>query len=423
MLVFALAAAGASAEVGGPGDPTVQAVAANAAWLAYTPPPPGGPGVVCLVDTGVDPNPDTQLVGAGTLDASAGTGDADDTTLVAGHPFDHGTEMAMIMAAPNNGWGMVGIAPTSVRVYSLRAVPAGATAFPFGDYSWGIAQCQELRDGATPAITVVNLSLGGTTSPGTAGLQELEDSVDGARLHGLDVVAASGDAGGSALDYPAAYGPVVAVGASDAATGAPCAFSQGGGAVDLLAPGCDAQTGGLQQVFADDGNPAVGTGTSQASAIVSAVLASMRAYQPSLTVSGAEQCLTSTAHGGVLDAAAAFNACGLGATVSAGEAAMAVAQPPAPAAAPSGPRPTALQAPRLARLRRHRGRLMVRALNLPAGARLAVQSRRGHGWGEIRTVAGATASIASRGVLRVRARFEPRGAGTPSPWTVVTLSR
>jgi hypothetical protein len=38
---------------------TEQAQAADAAFLAYAPAPPGPPGALCLVDTGVHPNPDT----------------------------------------------------------------------------------------------------------------------------------------------------------------------------------------------------------------------------------------------------------------------------------------------------------------------------------------------------------------------------
>ena len=66
----------------------------------------------------------------------------------------------------------------------------------------------------------------------------------------------------------------------------------------------------------------VGEGTSEASVIVSAAEASMRAYSPTLTYSQVQGCITSTlANGGNLDVAAAFNACGLGQVVSEGMAA------------------------------------------------------------------------------------------------------
>ncbi len=144
LLTLSAGAAGptiAGAEVGAGPYPTSQAVAADAQFLEYAP-PPAQPGVVCLVDSGVDPNPDTTaaLVGAEAEGANWGTGDglAQTLPLVEGHPAGHGTEMAMLMAAPENGWGMVGIAPTSVRVYSIRVVPPGETGFPFSAYSFGI---------------------------------------------------------------------------------------------------------------------------------------------------------------------------------------------------------------------------------------------------------------------------------------------
>ncbi len=58
LFTLVVACGSANAEVGAP-TPTVQAVAADATWLAYTP-PPEHPGIVCMVDSGVDPNPDTE---------------------------------------------------------------------------------------------------------------------------------------------------------------------------------------------------------------------------------------------------------------------------------------------------------------------------------------------------------------------------
>src|SRR5258708_5000261 len=57
------------------------------------------------------------------------------------HPNGHGTLMAMMMAAPINGWGMVGIAPTSVRVYNMKALRKGETTFPFNYYAAAINDC------------------------------------------------------------------------------------------------------------------------------------------------------------------------------------------------------------------------------------------------------------------------------------------
>lgn len=116
--------------------PTAQAVAADAAWLAYAPPPPQ-PVSVCLVDTGVNLNADTSaaVVTRDALDH----GTLDDVDA----QEHHGTQMAMMMAAPVNGVGMVGIWP-AVRVESVRISPeqpsAPGAVVAFVNYARGIEQ-------------------------------------------------------------------------------------------------------------------------------------------------------------------------------------------------------------------------------------------------------------------------------------------
>ncbi|MHB8492564.1 MAG: S8 family peptidase [Solirubrobacteraceae bacterium] len=330
----------AGAEVGGPGTPTVQAVAAEATWLAYAP-PPAVPGVVCLVDSGVDPNPDTNAAVVGGQAIAPETGTTDEIARLeprvqpGNHPDGHGTLMAMTMAAPRNGWGMVGIAPTAVRVYNMKALPAGETEFPFSYYAVAIKDCERLRTDAVPAVSVASLSLGGSQLPTETELARLANYVGAAHHQALDVVAAAGNESGAVL-YPAAYAGILAVGAGDASAppGSLCAFASRGEGLDLVAPGCDGAIGGLEAAFADDGSPALGSGSSQASAIVSAVLAAMRAYAPSLTWEVAEHCLMESAVNGSLAAARAFDACGLGGVVAEGmaaERAAIVSGDPAPA--------------------------------------------------------------------------------------------
>ncbi len=127
--------------------PTAQAVAANAAWLAYAPPPPQ-PVSVCLVDTGVDLNADT--TNAVLVRDALGSGGLDDVDMV----VHHGTRMAMMMAAQPNGVGMVGIWP-ALRIVSIRvaAVPApgGEVTFPFLSYAKGINRCLADSPPSAPA--------------------------------------------------------------------------------------------------------------------------------------------------------------------------------------------------------------------------------------------------------------------------------
>src|SRR3954466_12173850 len=130
---------------------TSQALAAHAEWLPYAPPPPNGAAAVCLVDTGVDLNPDTasNVIARIALDG----GDPSDLS-----DSKHGTQMAMVMGAPINDWGMVGFWP-AVRIVSGRASQPGSASFSFLGYRNGLAKCLETaRDFG---IEVVLMSLGG----------------------------------------------------------------------------------------------------------------------------------------------------------------------------------------------------------------------------------------------------------------------
>jgi hypothetical protein len=386
----------ASAEVGAPAG-TVEATAANMLFDEYAPPPPT-PGIICLVDSGVNPNPDTTSILAGSHALSANTNTEDELAglnppLPGGHPDGHGTYMAMLAAAPANGWGMVGLAPTSVRIYNVKALAAGQTTFAFSEYSAAIEYCQVLS--SSMPITVVNLSLGSSTQPSGSETQNLENYVQSANAHGLSVIAAAGNEAGP-VQAPADVPVVLGVGASDANPanlGVMCSFSNRGAGVALLAPGCGSQTepdgggNGIEIAFADDGSPAWANGSSYSGEIVSTAEASMRAYSPTLTYSQAQGCITSTlTSAGNLNVAAAFNACGLGAIVNAGMAAYQAANPPPKASSPGPPaatltptKPTRAK-PKITKITFKHHALTITVAEIPKGLRLKlVVQRRGKG--------------------------------------------
>jgi hypothetical protein len=111
---------------------TLQAAAANAAFLAYAPPPAGGPLALCLVDTGVNPTPDTApgLISATALDGGAGN-DVD--------PRTHGTIDAAV--AGGAGHGVLGAWP-QLKIVSVRATdnpdPGHLPTYQYEDYIHGI---------------------------------------------------------------------------------------------------------------------------------------------------------------------------------------------------------------------------------------------------------------------------------------------
>jgi subtilase family protein len=376
----------------------------------YAPPPPA-PGIICLVDSGVDASPDTTPILAGSYALSPKTNTEDELAalnppLPGGHPDGHGTYMAMLAAAPANGWGMIGLAPSSVRIYNLKALAAGRTTFAFSLYSIAISHCQALS--SSMPITVVNLSLGSSSQPTGSELETLDSYVQSANGHGLSVVAAAGNEGGP-VQAPADVPGVLGVGASDANPanlGVMCSFSNRGVGLTLLAPGCGSQTGpagagnGIEIAFSDDGSPAWANGTSYAGDIVSTAEASMRAYAPTLTYSQAQGCITSTlTNGGNLDVAAAFTACGLGAIVSEGMAAYRAAnsssptQPGStgpPAATLSPTKPARQPEPKITKITFKHHALTITVAAIPTGLRLQLVVQERGELGELVTAAQTT---------------------------------
>jgi Subtilase family len=285
--------------------PTAQATADDGAFLAYTPAPAQRAGM-CLVDTGVAQNPDTESTVVYRSAIDGGTGDDVSPDL-------HGTIMAMMASAPLNNWGMVGTAPTAIQIISIRILEPGQTSFPFRDYASGITACLQLRNRYD--IRTINLSLGNAEIPSGESYERVGSAIEEAANYGVAVTAAAGNDDGGTVEYPAAYPGVLGVGASNTAGGV-CAFSNRG--EDLLwAPGCDL----------DGADPTNGTagydvwqGSSEASAITGAALTALFAYQPSLSAVEGEQDLREADHG-TLDIAQTFRAAGLGQFVAEGEAA------------------------------------------------------------------------------------------------------
>jgi len=339
--------------------PSQQRVSDRGAFLSFAS-APAEPAGLCIIDSGLTPNPDLEpvVVDREALDGGD-PGDVD--------PGLHGTRMAMEAAAvPGNGWGMVGAAPGAVRIVSIRATNT-ADALSFNAYKQAMLLC-ELR-AAKYNIKVISLSVGFQGTPTPEQLAQLEDAVKDARARfGMDVVAAAGNEGAPQISYPAAAPGVLAVGASDAQR-EPCAFSNTGPQLALPAPGCDLE----------EANPLTGAveyneaGSSFSAADDAAVLAALRAYRPDLGPEQAEQLMRSTAAaaGGVLDVTALFRAAGLGGVIADGEAHEPQLTPTltlasSPAAKPTAKHRALLAKPRV-RIRRHGETFVVRLLNLPRG--------------------------------------------------------
>jgi subtilisin family serine protease len=185
-----------------------------------------GAGVkVGIFDSGIDvDHPDLPV--AGGFDLVGDGNGLDDCN-------GHGTHVAGIVGARNNGNHTVGVAP-SVELYSMR----------FADCDWAGATLAKMIQGVEWAIDngmdVVNMSFGfgleGLVSSPLSPSQAAEDAFNEAEARGIVLVAASGNSSTPYVGFPAAYQSVIAVGATDDADNL-ATFSQWGEDQELTAPG------------------------------------------------------------------------------------------------------------------------------------------------------------------------------------------
>lgn len=263
-----------------------------------------------------------------------------------GHANDdmgHGTHVAGTIAqSTNNGQGVSGVA-------------FGATLMPVkvlddrgqGSYD---AIAQGIIYAADRGARVINMSLSGR-----GGSSALAEAVDYAVRKGALIVAAAGNSGG-AVEYPAAYGTVLAVG-SVGFNRVRVDYSNFGSQIELMAPGGDTDVdlngdsypdGILQQAFRGGNVTNFGfyyfEGTSMAAPHVSGVAALLFARNPAATASQVRQTLQSTAFD--LGPAGRDNEYGYG-LVQAANALAAIGGPPqaTPTPTPGPSTPTATPSP------------------------------------------------------------------------------
>ncbi len=183
----------------------------------------GSPNVnVAVVDTGIDyEHPDLAPAFAG------GYNTFDPLAL----PLDdhhHGTHVAGTIAAADNGFGVVGIAP-SVKLWAVKVLDErgrGTAETLTAGLDWVISKAEEVG-----GRWVVNLSLGSKYGSRVENI-----AINRALAADIVIVAATGNTGAPYLNYPAAYTGVIGVGASDNKN-ALAAFSTFGPGMSVVAPG------------------------------------------------------------------------------------------------------------------------------------------------------------------------------------------
>lgn len=151
---------------------------------------------IAVVDTGMDyTHKDLQGRYAGGYDTLNEDSD----------PFDdhgHGTHVAGIIATALDGSGLAGVAPGG-QILAVKALGADGTGY--------ISDVVEAVEYAIRSSAhIMNFSLGTTYDSKT-----LESTLNEAASKGIILVAAAGNTNGGALLYPAAYGSVISVAATD----------------------------------------------------------------------------------------------------------------------------------------------------------------------------------------------------------------
>ncbi|MEU6370726.1 type VII secretion-associated serine protease mycosin [Streptomyces sp. NPDC046931] len=225
-----------------------------------------GQGVtVAVVDTGVDGNhPD--LVGQvlrGKDVTGKGENPQDDSN-------GHGTGMASLIAGHGHGVnsssGVIGLAPRA-KILPIKA----AVDEDFNDDQWA----DGIRYAVDQGADVINLSfIDSLANPDSEGAEAIKY----AQQHDVVVVAGTGNDGIAQLPYPAKLPGVVAVGAVDQSLKV-WENSNYGTGVTLTAPGVNI----VEADPSESSGYSAGTGTSDATAYVSATAALIRAKYPNLT--------------------------------------------------------------------------------------------------------------------------------------------
>ena len=205
----------------------------------------------------------------------------------------HGTHVAGIIAAKQEGTGITGVAPT-VKIMTVRTVDTEGV----GKVSAGIAG---IRYAVDNGADVINLSFGGNDSE----TQRL-DAIRYAESKGVVVVSAAGNGGNGRPTLPARLADEVGIAVGSVTRDRQISnFSNRAGAVAIdyvLAPGGNGGRSDAEDIYSTVPLSLPGIpyryyfGTSMAAPHVSGVVALMRQANPNLTPAEIEKIIVATAN-------------------------------------------------------------------------------------------------------------------------------
>ena len=181
---------------------------------------------VCVIDTGIDYNhPDLKDNYKDGFDFHNNDSDPVDDN-------GHGTHCAGIIAALDNDFGVIGVAPNA-SIYALKAMGANGT----GD---DVNAIKAIEWAIENDMDVISMSWKLDNES-----QACHDACDAAYSHGIVLVTAAGNSGDENPDddivFPARYDSVIAVAATDIDDNR-ASWSSDGPEVELAAPGVNANS-------------------------------------------------------------------------------------------------------------------------------------------------------------------------------------
>jgi len=211
---------------------------------------------VFIVDTGVTPHSDLQSL----------VGGANFTSLDINNYADqngHGTHVAGIIAADDNDFGVVGVAP-GARIWAIKVLAADGSGTIINIVN-GLKWILENRGKKWDGYGIVNMSLGGSASP------ELDSAVSLLLQSGIIVVSAAGnEAINASYCSPARVPNVITVAASDSPDyNTYAGYTNWGSSVYINAPGSS-----IMSTYYN-GSYATLSGTSMATPVVTGTIVSM----------------------------------------------------------------------------------------------------------------------------------------------------
>jgi len=230
---------------------------------------PKGAGIkVAVIDTGIDyRHNDLKANYAGGIDIANNDPD----------PMDwhgHGTHCAGIIAADDDGTGIVGVAPDA-QLYALKVFADGSTSCWWSDVILALQWCVDHQ------IHIASMSIGGDVD------STLEQACNAAYQKGVLLVAAAGNSGGAVM-APACYDSVIAVGATDS-NNVRASWSCYGPSLELMAPGLSIKSTLLNNTYGTK------SGTSMACPHVTGSAALVWSASPTWSATQVRQQLDSTA--------------------------------------------------------------------------------------------------------------------------------